>query len=256
MKQSPLPSCFSRDSVTSTADRPPFPRVAKGIIFDIDGTLCNSWKLGFDATAKILQENSIPPITEGLYHECTKYATPERLARHAGLNPGDPEFVTVGNDLARQFDDLYVGLVTTETAGYFPGIDRLLRSIPSDMMLGALTNACVDYAVAVLRTNSETDGTFHRFRSIRGADNVPAPKPAPDGLYEVCKDLGLSPKDCIYVGDSPSDAVAAEAAGMSSIGVLWGSHKEDSLKKAPFSAFCSSVDELESLLTRIKMTEE
>ncbi len=29
---------------------------------------------------------------------------------------------------------------------------------------------------------------------------------------------------CVYVGDAPSDGVAAKAAGMASIGVSWGSH--------------------------------
>ena len=62
---------------------------AKGIIFDIDGTLADSWKLGFDATQVILEKHGIPLITEETYHECTRNATPDRLARHAGLLPGE-----------------------------------------------------------------------------------------------------------------------------------------------------------------------
>lgn len=33
------------------------------IIFDIDGTLCDSWKLGYDATQTVLQNNNIPLTT-------------------------------------------------------------------------------------------------------------------------------------------------------------------------------------------------
>lgn len=252
---------FSSSPLSSNPDY----RHVKGIIFDLDGTLIDSWRLGFDATQIILKKHGIDLITEQLYHECTKYATPERLARHAGLEPGDAQFKTVGQALADEFDELYVGLVTTQTAGFFPGIGSLLRKLQSkDVVLGALTNACVAYAHAVLKVNSEalsyasssssssTDtldtSIYSSFPSIRGADNVPAAKPAPDGLLQVCQDLGLSPESCVYIGDSPSDAVAASAAGMPSIGVLWGSHTEDNLRKAPFSHLCRTVDELELLL--------
>lgn len=227
----------------------------KGVIFDIDGTLADSWKLGFDATAVILDKNGIEPITEEIYHQCTKYATPERLARHAGVEPGSEDFIATGARLAEEFDELYVGLVSVETAGFFPGIETLLRSIPQEVKVGALTNAAVRYAHAVLESNCPTSSSngkrgeiYERFHSIRGADNVPKPKPAPDGLFQVCDDLGLEPEDCVYIGDSPSDGVAAHAAGMPSIAVLWGSHPEESLRKAPFSHFCRTSEELAQLL--------
>lgn len=238
----------------------------KGIIFDIDGTLANSWKLGFDATQKVLSNNNIPLITEDLYHECTKYCTPDRLARHAGYVPedGDP-FQRVGEKLGKEFDDLYVGLVSPVTAGFYDGITELLMSFPAEnIKIGALTNACVAYAHAVLKVNCPklnprhmnfhtTDlrkGIYENFLTIHGADTVEKPKPSPLGLLRCCQDLGLEPSQCVYVGDSPSDAVAAKSAGMTAIGVLWGSHSEDSLRKAPFDTLCSSVQELQVCLYR------
>jgi phosphoglycolate phosphatase-like HAD superfamily hydrolase len=236
----------------------------KAVIFDVDGTLADSWKLGFDATVVVLGNNNIPSITEEIYHDGTRWATPERLARHAGLTPTHPDFLERGNALGKEFDDLYVGLVSLETAGFYPGIESLLVNIPSNVALGALTNAAVRYADAVLEKNcptkqlqeagsTATDSRpviYSRFGSIRGADNVPTPKPSPDGLYQVCQDLGLAPEDCVYIGDSPSDGAAAHAAGMPSIGVLWGSHKEESLRAAPFTHICKTVEELRFLLPR------
>ena len=220
----------------------------KGVIFDVDGTLADSWKLGFDATAVILDKNKIPPISAETYHECTRYATPERLARHAGLVPGDDEFEFVGDRLAQEFDDLYVGLVSTKTAGFFPGVHSLLDGIPSDVALGALTNAAARYAYAVIESNDQDGTVYKRFESIRGADNVPQPKPSPAGLLQVCQDLDLEPEDCVYIGDSPSDGAAARAAGMMSIGVTWGSHHEENLRRAPFNHVCRTIEELRLLL--------
>ncbi len=87
----------------------------KGILFDIDGTLANSWRLGYDATQVVLQNNGIAPITEDVYHDHTRYCTPDRMARHAGYVPEDgPKFIAVGKKLGKEFDDLYVNLVSTK----------------------------------------------------------------------------------------------------------------------------------------------
>ena len=86
------------------------------------------------------------------------------------------------------------------------------------------------------------------FGSIHGADTAPLPKPAPDGLLLVCHELNVEPAAAVYVGDSPSDAVAAQAAGMTSIGVTWGSHSRESLQEAPFHVICETVNELASVL--------
>lgn len=221
----------------------------KAILFDIDGTLADSWKLGFDATQVVLESNGIEKITEEEYHQGCIYATPERLARHAGLSTSDITFAEVGERLGKEFDDHYVGLVSTDTAGFYDGIGELLDSVPSTIKFGALTNACVGYAYAVLKCNSNDKiNVYDRFESIKGADNVPQPKPAPDGLLAVCADLSVKPEECIYVGDSPTDGKAAENAGMPSIGVLWGSHNAESLSKAPFKQLCKDVDELRGLL--------
>jgi len=273
----------NRDSIPIEVAKP---QDAKGVIFDIDGTLADSWKLGFDATQVVLKNNDISPITEDLYHECTKYSTPERLARHAGLLPerDREEFLRKGKSLAAEFDQLYVGLISLETTAFYDGIQALILGLPScrgidgdsssgernlagdregGVKIAALTNACVAYAHAVLKVNcpvfakttsSEVinadgdEGVYGRFESIHGADTVPKPKPYPDGLYRCCKDIGISAEKCVYIGDSPSDAVAAKEAGMLAIGVSWGSHSKEVVMSAPFDFVCESVDELRQLL--------
>jgi phosphoglycolate phosphatase-like HAD superfamily hydrolase len=245
-------SAMTDDSASSSSDQ--FQNL-KAIIFDIDGTLADSWKLGYDATQVVLEKNNIPSITAEEYHDFCRYATPERLARHAGLEPDHPDHESVGNKLGAEFDDFYVGLVSRETAGFYDGIDELLKDVPSSIVLGALTNACVDYAHAVFKTNSvdnDADRNYsERFKAVRGADDVPKPKPAPDGLFQVCKDLSLDPSDCVYIGDSPSDGMAAHNAGMPSIGVLWGSHSKEKLEAAPFVSLCETVDELRAALNLV-----
>ena len=60
--------------------------------------------------------------------------------------------------------------------------------------------------------------------------------------------MNVHPRHCVYIGDSPSDALAADAAGMPSIGVAWGSHSVESIRSAPFGFICEDVEELRELL--------
>ena len=57
--------------------------------------------------------------------------------------------------------------------------------------LGALSNACGEYVREVLSAN----GVSGSFEVQLGADEVPAAKPAPDGLLQCADALGLSPSE-------------------------------------------------------------
>ena len=81
------------------------------------------------------------------------------------------------------------------------------------------------------------------FRVALGADEVPKAKPDADGLLLCCEKLGVKAEDGVYVGDSPSDGKAARAAGMKSIGVLWGANGEAALTDH-FDVLCEDVPSL------------
>lgn len=199
--------------------RPPLEK--RAIVFDIDGTLCDSSRMAMAATNKVLEEFGFAPVSAEQYHYNTRYTTPERLARHAGLSPDDgTEFHEQGTVLGAKFDETYIALVDKETAGFYPGIRELLDAAPPNVKLGALTNAAVAYAEAVLSVNGVRD----RFSVVHGADDVLRPKPYPDGLLQTLAELGVTTSEAVYVGDAPSDAQAAAAAGVTSLGVAYGSH--------------------------------
>ena len=61
------------------------------------------------------------------------------------------------------------------------------------------------------------------------------------------KGLGVAPGDAVYVGDSPSDGKAAQAAGMRSVGVLWGANPPDVLEGA-FDVLAADVPALTKAL--------
>jgi len=217
----------------------------RAVLWDVDGTLSDSYMLGFTSTQKVLTNNGQESITETEYHQGTKYTTPRRLAWHVTGNPDD----RIGESLGREFDDLYVNLVSIDTAPLYPGILDTLKNIKKlhgTVQHGALSNACGAYVRAVLDVNFVSQ----LFSVGLGADEVPAAKPAPDGLFQCCDVLKLDPKHCIYIGDSPTDGQAAAAAGMPSVGVTWGSHPVESVTKA-FTYTAFTVAELETYILKL-----
>lgn len=211
--------------------------VNKGVLWDVDGTLSDSFMLGFESTQQILQNNGYNRISEDDYHKGTRYTTPRRLAWHVTDNLDDP----IGINLGNQFDELYVKLVSPKTAPLYDGIKELLQDICSQnhVKVGALSNACGSYVESVLIENKIK--SF--FIASYGADQVPEAKPSSLGLLKLSSELDLNPSDCVYIGDSPSDGEAAKAAGMYSIGVTWGSHPISSIE-SKFDRICHTVSDL------------
>ena len=131
-------------------------RSAQGVLWDVDGTLVESTDLAFVATNEVLEANGRPQITVEQYKVGCKFTTPERCApspsgaravpatllapaallslrrvarRSFNVHTGSPPGDELGWKLGDEFDRTYVTRVSPETAGLFPGIDRLLRSL-------------------------------------------------------------------------------------------------------------------------------
>ena len=47
-------------------------------------------------------------------------------------------------------------------------------------------------------------------------------KPAPDNAWMIAERFGIKPESCMYIGDTNTDMQTGKAAGMFTIGVLWG----------------------------------
>ena len=218
------------------------------VLWDVDGTLADSYKLGYSSTNAVFKNNGMAEIGEDVYHQGTKFTTPRRMAWHSTGNPDDESGIALGD----QFDDLYVKLVSMDTAAFYDGIHNVLTSLlrkNPNLRHGALSNACGAYVRAVLQANGASD----MFVVGLGADEVPAAKPSADGLLQICRDLDIDPSHCIYIGDSPSDGQAASNAGMPSVGVTWGSHPIETVRPA-FTHMVHDTDALGLLL--MQMLEE
>jgi pyrophosphatase PpaX len=85
----------------------------------------------------------------------------------------------------------------------------------------------------------------HLFETVVGGDETERHKPDPEPLLLAAIRMNVEPKDCAYVGDSPFDIRAAQAAGMYAIAVTWGRiHDRRRLEREEPDAIVESAEEL------------
>lgn len=86
------------------------------------------------------------------------------------------------------------------------------------------------------------------FKSIVTAQTVAYTKPFPDPILKAAKDKGVSPENCLMVGDTTVDIRAGKAAGAQTVGVLCGFGTEKELRRAGADLILNHTHELMSVL--------
>jgi phosphoglycolate phosphatase len=104
-----------------------------------------------------------------------------------------------------------------DTTRLYDGILPMLDAL-RDRTLAVLTNKPGGFSREILAGL----GVLDRFVEAWGPEDAGAKKPDPAGLLRLVERCGVRPADAVLVGDSPIDVATARAAGVASIGVLWG----------------------------------
>ena len=82
------------------------------------------------------------------------------------------------------------------------------------------------------------------FDAVHGESADYPRKPNPTGLLRMLAELGVSPDEAIYIGDSEGDVDVAVAAGVFPIGVTWGYQPVDRLRERGAKAIIEDPREL------------
>ena len=89
----------------------------------------------------------------------------------------------------------------------------------------------------------------HLFEAVVGGDETARHKPDPEPLLLAAKRMGADPSETAYVGDSPFDVRAANAAGMFAVAVTWGRiHDRTRLERERPDAIVEKAEDLLAIL--------
>ena len=86
------------------------------------------------------------------------------------------------------------------------------------------------------------------FDRVQGQQDGVPKKPAPDGALRIAERFGVKPEECIYSGDTNTDMQTGNAAGMLTLGVLWGFRDAKELLDNHAAALLKKPEELLSYL--------
>ena len=218
----------------------------EAVIFDLDGTLIDSAPIYYAIIDVIFDRLSIPPVPQSTLLEAMKN--------------GEFEWDLVLPDEMKNRKELLVakarGIIDELAPSMFhdqvkliPGTADALKEIAAKGLKLALVTSSLREYMAIKLVPLAKAGIEALFEIVITADDVQNKKPHAEPLIMCSDKLGLAPADCIYVGDTRVDIIAAKAAGMQTIAVLTGFDDYDALARQKPDAIIESVAEIAGRLT-------
>ena len=123
----------------------------------------------------------------------------------------------------------------------FPGTrEAVERIMAAGLPVGVVTSKRHAPAMAALASCGISD----LFDVVVGSDDWPEHKPAPGPVLRGCELLGVAPDACAYVGDSPFDMQAGNAADCTTVAATWGMFAADVLAAENPAVMCSDLGEV------------
>lgn len=207
----------------------------RAVLFDMDGTVLDTLEDLWTAINVSLQKFGLPTATREQVR-----AALGNGARHLVSVCAPPEWQDTVLQFYKPWYDAHCRIHTRPYEGILPLMARLREQ---DVRLAIISNK-PDPAVQEL-----AEAFFPGLLEVAvGESPAVRRKPSPDTVLAAVARMGLSPDDCVYVGDSEVDVQTAANAGLSCIAVSWGFRSREQLLAAGAAQIADSPAELEALL--------
>ena len=195
-------------------------QLIRGIIFDFDGTLIDSYEAIAESLNHVRASFSLPAFPAEEIRPMVGHGLERLIAKAVG-----PERVEEGVRLFRQS---YATLCERKTS-ILPQVKETLDTLDRrGYQMAIATNKPSYFARDILRA-LEID---HLFSEVLGPNDVERPKPDPEMIEIIIMRVGLSPEEIVYVGDMPLDIEVGRRAGVAVYAVPTGSATRDALLEA------------------------
>lgn len=175
------------------------------VIFDMDGVLIDSQPLHYDLDIRVLKACCYPAKLSTVV-PYTGIGNPERWPKYKedlGLKEEPARLIEMAEEAMRD-------LFTNANLKPIKGIPELLDSIKAmGIPCGVASSSSYELIELVLGKIGLAD----RFNIIISGEDVSEGKPSPDIYLKAAEKIGMSPKRCIAIEDSPAGILAAKNAG-------------------------------------------
>lgn len=185
----------------------------KGILFDLDGVICDTAGLHYLAWKRLA--NELGGDIDEEFNETLKGVDRReslmRILKHINVVLSEEQFA----EMMTLKNDWYVESLDTLSAGdVLPGITQFLDELIANEIKIAIASASKN-APNILNKI----GIMDYVDTIADPEHVKHNKPAPDIFLLAAEQLGLSPKECIGIEDSQAGIDALNSAGIDSLAI-------------------------------------
>jgi pyrophosphatase PpaX len=210
------------------------------VLFDLDGTLIDSIGLLLKCVHHTFEGRALAPTDE---EWVAGIGTP-LSAQLAAYAKGDEEVEA----LTRRYRT-FQREQHDELTNAFPGVvETLLELERRGNPMGVVTSKSNE----MMHRGLAWIGIDKLMRSTIGMDSCAIHKPEPFPVLLALQELGYSPEEAVFVGDSPHDILSGNAAGVTSIAAMWGPFSRAQLEPARPKIFLDRIENLIPVLDELQ----
>jgi len=217
------------------------PRPLRAVLFDLDGTLIDSIGLIVDAMHHAFEGfgGTVPADSTWM----AGIGTP--LFKQLALYARSAEELDMLRERYRAYQFIHHDDVIKE----YPGTTAVLEDLHArGLAMGVVTSKGDELA----RRGLELTGLARFLPVVVSADSVTKYKPEPEPVLLALERLGVRADEALMMGDSPHDISSGNAAGVRTIGALWGPFTREQIAVTHPTYWLSNIRELPPLLEALE----
>lgn len=222
----------------------------EAVLFDLDGTLVDTAPDFYRVLNQMLTDDGLDNLSYADVRKTVSDGARALIKLAYGLDEGDQGF----NEKRQRLLDLYLAGIAIKS-DLFEGLHEMVLWLQSTQLpMAIVTNKPRLYAEALLSDLHLNDKPLaHYTASLVCPDDVQNRKPHPEPLFKACKEMQVTPQQCIYVGDHVRDIESGKAANMKTIAAGFGYvHSDHEAKDWQADWTINTSSELLPLLKTLK----
>ncbi|MBR3844748.1 MAG: HAD-IA family hydrolase [Clostridia bacterium] len=207
----------------------------KGILFDLDGTLCNTLFDLAAATNRVITAHGFCEKPVENFKQYVGNGAKMQLKRAIGQEIPNELFEIIHKEYIADYGSHYMD----KTCSY-DGVEEMVSKLyQKGIRMGVVTNKPQQMATDIVKAIFG-----NQIPEVWGNTPDFPLKPDPSLPLHVMNRLGLTPEETLFVGDSGIDMETGLNCGMNAVGVTWGFRDREELKKAGANQLIETPAEL------------